>query len=193
MRLAFPLRSSAAATLVDSADEVAQLDELLSFTSAPAQLQNYVDRPFLFPWPSRFSDGSYGVLYSAESFQTAVREAAHHLQRLYADGNAPPMETRRVRLRLRLRSRAEDIRRAIEPRVSREIYDPNDYAASQRFGAATRDRAEAIHYDSVRNPDGGHCAAAFTPRVVKKVETVGLAGFVWDGTNFIDTFAIEPL
>jgi hypothetical protein len=194
VRLAFPLRSAAVGALVDSYDELKELNGLMGLTSPPSDnVRAYVDRPFLFPWPSRFSDGRYGVLYGADSFQTAVRETAHHLQRLYADGDAPAMETRRVRLALQLRGRADDIRRAVDARVPREVYDPDDYRASQRFGTNARERVDAIHYDSVRNRDGGHCAAAFATDVVKNAEIIGLAGLVWDGAHFVESFTIEPL
>jgi RES domain len=194
LRLAFPLRSAATRTLVDSHSEFAELDELLQLTGAPADdVQAFVDRPFVSPWPSRFSDGSYGVLYSADSFQTAVRESAYHLRRLYKDGNPPAMATRRVRLQLQLRCRAEDVRRAVDSRVPKSIYDANDYAASQRFGAAARERVHAIHYDSVRNPNGGHCAAAFRRDAVARAKVVGFAGLTWDGNRFVEAFTIEPI
>jgi RES domain len=194
VRLAFPLQSIAIRHLVDSVEEFEAIQQLLRLTSPPIDgARAYVERPFLFPWPSRFSDGTYGVLYSANSFQTAVRETAHYLQRFYADGKAPAMETRRVRLRLQLRGRAEDVRYAVDRHVPREIYDANDYFVSQRFGDAARQRVDAIHYDSVRNRKGGHCAAAFRAKVVKKAEIAGVAGLVWDGTRFVESFTIEPL
>ncbi len=40
-------------------------------------------------WPSRFSDGSWGVYYAARQLLTAVHEKAHHVARFYAATNEP--------------------------------------------------------------------------------------------------------
>lgn len=47
--------------------------------------------------PSRFSDGSYGVLYVGESFETALFETIHHHGRFMARTKEPPGWTSQFR------------------------------------------------------------------------------------------------
>ncbi|MEO6913535.1 MAG: RES family NAD+ phosphorylase [Candidatus Baltobacteraceae bacterium] len=134
VRLAFPLRSLELDTLVER-HELNALEGLRSITTPLAEksVNAYVPRPFAFPSQSRFSDGTFGVLYAGNSLATAVRETGHHLTRIYADGNAPPMETRRVRLALYMRGSAiVDIRHATDPAIAPAIDSPETYSAIQR-------------------------------------------------------------
>ena len=49
-------------------------------------------------WPSRFSDGTYGVYYAARALETAVRETAYHFGRfLGATAEPRPRPGRQVR------------------------------------------------------------------------------------------------
>src|ERR1700681_4374567 len=90
-RIAFPQRSPLTETLVDAEDRSA-LAALLASTSvieshragerrivAPeddyvGDHRDYVLAPFAYRAVSRFSDGSFGVLYAAESRDTALHE-----------------------------------------------------------------------------------------------------------------------
>lgn len=197
VRLAFPMRSAIVDSLVDSNDEREELRTLAALTSvsheSPGAAAAYIERPFLFPCASRFSDGTFGVLYAANSLATAVRETAYHMARIFADGNAPAMETRRTELSLRLCGRIDDIRRAVETSVSAALYDPVSYRASQRFGVEARGRAVGVHYDSVRNPSGGHCVGAFSPGAVAHARIVGQVDMRWDGTQFIEAMPVLTL
>ena len=47
--------------------------------------------------PSRFSDGSYGVLYAAEGFETALFETVHHHKRFMRATNEKPGWTSQFR------------------------------------------------------------------------------------------------
>jgi hypothetical protein len=142
---------------------------------------------------SRFSDGSYGVLYVANSLITAVRESAYHLARFFADGNAPESQTRRVRLEMHVRGEVTDIRRSVRARINAAIYDPDDYRMSQEYGRKIRARSHALHYDSVRNRHGGRCVGAFIPEVVTHSAIVGEVGLVWNGQRFAEAHEIVPL
>lgn len=177
--------------LANTDDERAAARALAAATQVPEMARAYVERPFAFPTASRFSDGTFGVLYSADSLQTAFRESGFHLGRFYADCGAPPMMLRRMQLAFRLAGTIEDIRRAAA-RTSPKLYLPDDYRFAQRFGAELHDSSKSmgIHYDSVRRPDGGHCYAAFTPRLVRSAEVTGEVALAWDGTRFSEGFAI---
>lgn len=194
VRLAFPLRSAAVDSLVDTDEERQALRKLQSVTaSTDERIRAYVGRPFQYPCASRFSDGRYGVLYAANSLATALCETAYHLARIYADVNAPAMETRRVEFSMHFNGRVEDIRHDIDSTVSTTLYDRVNYASAQKFGATARDRADAVHYDSVRNLHGGRCVGAFTPSIVGAIRVVGESGLVWDGARFIEEHRIRSL
>lgn len=193
IRLAFPMNSEALNSLADSPEERATLLTLAALTSPPAKsVRAYIERPFLYPASSRFSSGTYGVLYAATTIATAVRETAYHLAQVYADGKAPPMQTRRSEIRIRVKARCRDIRHAVDKRIPAAVYDPDSYAMSQRFGERVRKRTPAIYYDSVRNTRGG-CIAAFTPAAVAEARLAREMALVWNGERFIEEHFINPL
>jgi RES domain len=134
------------------------------------------------PKGSRFSDGSYGVYYSANRVRTAIAETAYHFARFASDSGDPP--------------RREDMR-ALVGSVSNEFHDvdtlapaergtgldPSSYAASQPFARALRDAgSNGIAYPSVRDP-GGRCLAAFWPDVVGIPVQDRHLQYEWDGSR----------
>ncbi|MDE2571483.1 MAG: RES family NAD+ phosphorylase [bacterium] len=193
-RLAFPARSPALETLVDDREERLALDAIRALTATVSNNPwDYVRAPFACPAVSRFSDGAYGVLSAANSLVTAIRESAYHLTRIYTDGRAPAMETRRLHLGLRLAGAVVDARRRTDPRIDQAIYDPEAYAVAQAFGAKARSRARGLHYDSVRNSKGGHCVCAFAPDLVRHARITSTCAFVWDGRQFVEEHDIRML
>jgi hypothetical protein len=131
----------------------------------------------LNPEGSRFSDGSYGVYYAAESLETAVAEVSHHRARFLASTSEPPLELDLRCYRVTVRARLLDVRGQ-----GGELHDAQSYQASQRFAREQRAAgALGMAYDSVRRP-GGSCVALFTPRATqppaRQAEHVSL---VWDG------------
>ena len=77
----------------------------------------YILPPFLHPNPSRFSDGTFGVLYAGLDFDTAVRGSAHWLAVVYAHANAPAgLRPRKVYLTFR---RGSSMRAKLAARRSR--------------------------------------------------------------------------
>ena len=191
VRLAYPLQSNALSSLADTDEDRRTLGELIG--TARESAMAYVQRPFDFPTASRFSDGSYGVLYVADSLDTAVRESAYHLKRVFADGNAPEQDTRKKQLALSVKGKVRDIRAKVDATIPRAIYDPIDYQQSQIFGREQRHAVPGIHYDSVRNREGGHCVGAFAPALISKASIVGDVSLVWDGTRFKEQRVISPL
>lgn len=197
VRIAYPLRSAAVTSLVDNANELNALTVLIArarTTSPDETIDGYVMRPFEFPNASRFSDGSFGVLYAANSVTTAVRETAHHLARIFSDGNAPKQFTQKKKLALDIAGDVDDIRVAIDTRVAANIYDPDDYRASQKFGRDQHAKhVLGLHFDSVRNARDGHCVGAFTPGLVKHATIVGDVALVWDGQRFTEEHDISAI
>jgi len=133
----------------------------------------------LNPLGSRFSDGSYGVYYCANTLDTALAEVRHHQQRFLRATMEGPM---RIEMRLYL---ADLDAKLADVRKIPALHDPDDYAPSQRAGldahAAGRD---GILYRSVRH-EGGLCAAVFRPKVLSACRQAGHYAFHYDGRAIV--------
>jgi RES domain-containing protein len=136
---------------------------------------------------SRFSDGSYGVYYAADSLETAVAETAYHFARIATDSaDAPRYEPMRV-LAGPLDCALHDVS-SMDAARRELLFDPTSYTASQPFGAALRDAgSNGIHYPSVRRQQGS-CVAVFRPRVVPIPRPAGHLVFHWDGARVVRYF-----
>lgn len=112
--------------------------------------------------PSRFSDGSYGVLYVADKFETALFETIFHHARFMARTAEDPGWTSQFReIVLTVAASLHDLR-GKQPGYA-PFLDAESYAASQVLGfALKRQGADGIVYPSIRHP-GGECAALFFP------------------------------
>ena len=142
--------------------------------------------PFLYIGPSRFSPGTFGVLYTADSLLVAIRESGYHAARyLEATHMTAPASVPRYALELTLDDRdhfdiriggAHDVH---DPR----IYDCRAYDAAQALGARMReDGHQGVWYNSVR-ATGGTCYGTFRPVAVVDVgETAHELELVWDGS-----------
>ncbi|MGX1744406.1 RES family NAD+ phosphorylase [Bosea sp. NPDC055353] len=112
--------------------------------------------------PSRFSDGSFGVLYVGNRFEVALLETIHHHARFMLATAQPPGWTSQFReIVLEVDAELHDIRPLGAEAAS--VLDPADYAASQTLGIGLRGLGSAgIVYPSVRCP-GGECVGLFYP------------------------------
>jgi hypothetical protein len=131
--------------------------------------------------PSRFSDGLYGVLYVAKTFETAVFETMYHHARFMAATAQPPGWTSQFReIVLDLDASLHDLRplERTDP-----VLDPDDYTASQTLGSSLRDLgSDGIVYPSVRQP-GGECAGLFYPDRVSLPTQGRHLDYHWDGVR----------
>jgi hypothetical protein len=127
--------------------------------------------------PSRWSDGRYGVLYLADTFETALAETIHHFTRFMRATNEAGGWTSQFReLVVPVTVRAE----VIGARQS-ALLDPEDYAAAQAWGAARRAAGtEALLWPSVRN-GGGECLALFWPDLCGPPVQARHLDYHWDG------------
>lgn len=140
----------------------------------------YIMRPFEFPSPSRFSDGTFGVHYSANALDVAVTEHVFHLEKALRDTGAGPMELRRAHVNLRF---ANPLR--VVDEGQRELLDPDDYSRSQAYGAELyRANAPGVEYPSVRYQRHGICAGLFRPSLATNVHLVtDSLPLTWDGSR----------
>lgn len=142
--------------------------------------------PFLTIGESRFSPGTYGVLYTADAFVVALRESSYHAaKKLRATYMTEPSIVPRYGLELFLdESDHLDIRRGGADDVHEPaIYDLDVYTSAQALGARLRaDGHQGVWYDSVRS-SGGTCYATFRPVAVRDVaDTVREIELIWDGS-----------
>ena len=145
----------------------------------------------LNPAGSRFSDGSYGVLYAARRIETAIAETRHHRERFLSATAEPRMELDMRAYALDLKGLLHDLRgRKAE---LADVYDPSDYAAPQRLARELRRAgSNGIVYDSVRH-EGGHCAAGFRPRLFSNARQERHLCYVWDGTRIREVYEKRAL
>jgi hypothetical protein len=112
-------------------------------------------------FPSRFTDGSYGVYYASDRLEGSLREVAYHQARFLARTHEP-----RARLELRtyvgsVSAQLHDVRGGWPA-----VHAPHSHAASQKLGATLRAAgADGVVYDAVRMK-GASNLAAFRPRAV---------------------------
>ncbi len=147
-----------------------------------------VMQPFMRMAPSRFSLGTYGILYAADAFEVAVRESAYHAanyQSKRENANTPCNIPRLAFLMTLDESNHVDLRKH-RPEIDHAIYDTFDYTVAQHLGKNLRDEGHSgIWYDSVRASEGT-CYAVFRPRAVTSVQSTATAiNLEWNG-NEID-------
>lgn len=140
---------------------------------------------------SRFTDGSFGVYYAANSLNTALLEVKFHRERFLALTHEPP--TQQV-----MRSYTGSIQRPLHDirGIGYEKYhDPNlaSYHHCQMFSAKLRrTKSWGLLYRSVRDP-GGECVAFYRPPAVGIPIQSKHFVFHWDGKAIRHTYELTKL
>lgn len=143
---------------------------------------SYAAAPFTHVNPdgSRFSDGSFGVLYLADSMETAIAEVRYHQNAYWS--KVPDLHYERFVFR-GLTARFDEEGGLDVQVVSRQdpIYSPVSYDAARQLGrGALAMHASAIRYHSVRQAEGV-CWGLLTPRQVSSVVQTGHYEMIWSG------------
>lgn len=133
-------------------------------------------------FPSRFSDGRFGVYYAANCFEGALAEVLYHRARFLRASDEPSCEFDLRVYEGRIDTRLHDVRGGYP-----EIHSPGDYTAAQQLGARLRRSGSAgVVYESVRYPSGENlgilrpsvlAAAGGQPHVVQGAHV----RVAWDG------------
>jgi hypothetical protein len=144
---------------------------------------NYALAPFthINQLGSRFSRGEFGVLYAAETMDTALAETCYH-QQWYFQTQIRGLKYDRIVMRgLKLKFSATLINIHSPKYGQQNWYHPSDYTAAQQLGNAikTADK-DGLWYESVRKP-GTSCYALFSPHVISSVLQTRHYEFVWNG------------
>lgn len=153
---------------------------------------SYATAPFAHVNPdgSRFSDGSYGLLYSADSQKTALTEVKHH-QTLYWS-NVPELHF--DRFIFRVLTVTFDIVQGIDLcRLAEDdpIYDSECYVASRQLGQYIKEQSsiDTLRYRSVRD-NQGVCYAVLSPRHIQSVIQGQCIEMIWHSGKLSDPITI---
>jgi hypothetical protein len=132
--------------------------------------------------PSRFSDGTYGVLYAADRFETALFETMYHHGRFMARTNEPSGWTSQFReLVLTVNAPLHDLRGGDERWSS--ALDRDDYRQSQILAKSLRAAgSEGLVYPSQRDT-AGQCVGLFFPNYASNVIQARHLDYHWSGTR----------
>jgi hypothetical protein len=165
------------------AESVGRLDLVPPARRVSGPGASYLMAPFVHASPdrpSRFSDGSYGVLYAGNSFETALFETIHHHRRFMLKTAEPAGWTSQFReLVLEVKGALSDLRRS-GPEAAL-VLDPDDYAPGQKLGAELRAAgADGVVYPSVRRP-GGECVGLFYPDLASRPVQGRHLDYHWNG------------
>ncbi len=155
---------------------------------------SYAVAPFthINPAGSRFSAGSYGVLYLADTMPTALAEVRHHQQNYWQGISGLAFE----RIVLRglscqfIQHNMADISHLPE---QHPVYAADDYSASRMLGCKTRASGlPGLKYRSVRS-SGQQCWALFTPSPVQSIVQSSHYEMIWDGRRISSVNQISLL
>ncbi|NHN35911.1 RES family NAD+ phosphorylase [Pseudomaricurvus alcaniphilus] len=158
---------------------------LLSINEIPFSIRgcSYAAASFTHVNPdgSRFSDGSYGLMYIAESSATAIAEVTYHQHKYWQNVTGLRYDRfvfKELVCTFGVGSGLDATNLAMED----PIYAPGDYTASRALGWEVNNAAKftALKYSSVRR-SGGVCHALFTPREVRDVIQARHFEMIWDG------------
>jgi hypothetical protein len=129
---------------------------------------------------TRFSNGDFGILYAARRFQTALLETRYHHARFLArTGEAAGWVSQFREIVLDVRATLADLR-AVAGQARAEL-SPDDYAASQRLGAALKQGgADGLVYPSIRDA-GGECVGLFFPDCASNATQGRHLDYHWNG------------
>jgi RES domain len=145
----------------------------------------YLMAPFCHVSPdrkSRFSDGSFGVLYAGNVFEVALLETIYHHQRFMTRTREAPGWTSQFReIVLNVDARLNDLRKPNADQL--QALDPNSYAFSQALAARLRAAgSDGLVYPSARQKSG-ECVALFYPDLATNAVQGRHLDYHWDGTK----------
>ncbi|ASP49477.1 RES domain-containing protein [Cognaticolwellia beringensis] len=155
---------------------------LLSTNEIPFGIDgvNYVTAPFthINPVGSRFSGGEFGVLYLADTINTAIKETLYHQEKYFQNVQGLHYDT--VDMRCLKVTFSADV---VDCSKLEGINDSADYTRPRSLGAELKKNGEqGIQYLSVRN-EGSTCWGLFSPIHVSTAIQTKHFEFIFDGKS----------
>ena len=145
---------------------------------------NAIDWPFRHWQASRFSDGSFGVWYGADSVKTTVHETAHHwFNGLIRDAGfeREPVIAERKVYSVTCTAALLDLRNAVHDHP--DLLHPTRYDDAQSVGARIHHEGHpGLVVPSVRHPPGENFVV-FNPAVLSNVRLNCQLVYRLDGTR----------
>lgn len=143
---------------------------------------SYATAPFTHvnPEGSRFSNGSFGVLYLAATMEAALAEVHHHQNKYWS--NIQSLNYERFVFRgLSCSFDEHSMKDATSLLMSNPIYDPDDYTHSRSLGKIVKDAGhKGLRYNSVRL-QGNYCWALMSPTPVSSIVQTAHYEMIWNG------------
>jgi len=152
---------------------------------------DFVDDCFRYRSESRFSNGEYGVYYTAKTIDTAIKETRFHRVLFLSKTNEEPMELPMRAYVANINGEFHDIRGM--KRQLKNVYSPRegDYKASQAFGKELiMGGSKGIGFISVRDP-GGQCVAVFDRACIANAHEERRLIYHWDGKTISKISQVE--
>lgn len=179
--IAYELENLTNSRLRDEAGDIALVsreDRLVGPGSSPV-MAAFTHTGF----PSRFSDGSYGVYYAGLAIETAIRETVHHRERFLSSTAEPACQ-------LVMRQYISHVQKPLlDVRSHDALHAAADYFPSQQFARQQRQAlCWGLHYRSVRH-QGGECVAIFRPIALSPATQGSHYAYYWDGKTIGDNVA----
>ena len=141
---------------------------------------NYVTAPFthINVDGSRFSDGTFGILYLADTIETAIKETLYHQEKYFKNVSGLHYDTIDMRC-LKVIFSAD----VIDCTDVAGIYESDDYIKPRELGAQLKkNNVQGIHYHSVRN-NNATCWGLFSPLYVNSAIQTKHFEFIFDGKS----------
>ncbi len=142
----------------------------------------------------RFTDGRLGAWYASFDVETAIAETLHHSTRRLRHSERPfPSSIQLRELIARVDCELVEIRGEKESRP--ELYNRDDYAASQAFGTrlrwpASQPGENGFVYDSVRHAGGTNVCIYRPPLINLPVKHGNQYEYRWDASGRANVFKL---
>lgn len=133
---------------------------------------------------SRFSSGSYGVYYAANSQEVAIAETSYHRAIFMSHTNEDPGE---IDMRVYIGEILQPMH-DVRSTAYDNLHAPNDWSSAQTFGLLMKEsNSWGIVYQSVRH-SGGECIAALRPPAISIPTQGPHLSYVWNGKAISNVF-----
>ena len=141
--------------------------------------------------PSRFSDGSYGVLYAGLDRETAIAETVFHSERHLRVTDEAPLEFEMRSYVGVVEKPLEDLRSAAFEHLRQRSLET--WPICQAFGRERRHAgAWGFLYPSARR-SGGECIGVFRPNAVSIPSVDTLYRYCWNGETVYRVLTISEV